>query len=233
MSEQMHGCLICGARLVYFTQAEPMSCALCGQTQHSLSMCENGHYVCDACHQKGAASIVPALCQSMHGTNPLTIAESIMRHPSVHIHGPEHHYIAGAALLCAYHHITGDIDLTAALDELIARGCAVPGGTCGYWGACGAAISTGVYISVLTGATPYSIEPWRLCNAITAQCLQTLADVGGPRCCKRMTYLCIVEAAKFTAEHFGVTMPLQNDFHCIFHRQNAECIRNYCPFYPE
>ncbi len=231
MDERIHGCLVCGSPIVYRTQTEPMTCALCGQARQSRAVCENGHFICDSCHQKGAAVIVPALCLAMQSMDPLFIAQSVMSHPSVHMHGPEHHYISGAALLCAYHNITGDIDLPLALDELIARGQAIPGGTCGYWGACGAAVSAGIYISVLTGATPYSVEPWSLCNDITARCLKALADTGGPRCCKRMTYLCIVEAAKFTAERFGVDMPLQGNFRCIFNQRNAECIQKCCPFY--
>lgn len=228
MAQQNEGCLLCGAPIIYHAHARPMVCAVCNTTQNSRAQCENGHYVCDTCHQKGAAAVVPALCLSLTQSDPLIIAKTIMRHPAVHMHGPEHHFIAGAALLCAYHNLTGDVDLPVALDG----GRAVPGGTCGFWGVCGAAISTGVYLSVLTGATPYSVQPWRLCNAITARCLRVLSDVGGPRCCKRVTYLCIEEAARFTHEHFGVNMPLCDDFSCDFYTRNAQCITTRCPFYP-
>ena len=42
------------------------------------------------------------------------------------------------------------------------RGKAVPGGACGFWGACGAGISTGMFISIISGATPLKNEPWGL-----------------------------------------------------------------------
>ena len=65
-----------------------------------------------------------------------------------HMHGPEHHIMVGAALLTAYKNAGGNIDLNKALLEMYSRGKDVPGGVCGFWGACGAAISTGMYMSI-------------------------------------------------------------------------------------
>ena len=53
----------------------------------------------------------------------------------------------------AYKNAGGEIDLPEALLEMMNRGKAVPGGTCGFWGACGAGISTGMFISIISGAT--------------------------------------------------------------------------------
>ena len=57
------------------------------------------------------------------------------------MHGPEHHIMVGAALLTAYKNAGGEIDLQQALVEMMSRGRSVPGGACGFWGACGAGIS--------------------------------------------------------------------------------------------
>ena len=68
--------------------------------------------------------------------------EEMMSMPSCHMHGPEHHVMVGSALLTAYKNAGGEIDLQKALHEMYCRGKAVPGGACGFWGACGAGVST-------------------------------------------------------------------------------------------
>ena len=45
---------------------------------------------------------------------------------------------AFSALLTAYHNAGGEIELESALKEMYKRGKSVPGGACGFWGACGA-----------------------------------------------------------------------------------------------
>ncbi|MCQ2356891.1 MAG: DUF5714 domain-containing protein, partial [Methanocorpusculum sp.] len=46
-----------------------------------------------------------------------------------------------AVLLAAYWNAGGEIDLPAALDEMIRRGSMVPGGFCRLAGACGVSVS--------------------------------------------------------------------------------------------
>ena len=56
----------------------------------------------------------------------------------------------GAALLTAYKNAGGEIDLQQALVEMMSRGRSVPGGACGFWGACGAGISAGMFVSIIS-----------------------------------------------------------------------------------
>ncbi|MGX8714372.1 MAG: DUF5714 domain-containing protein [Lachnospiraceae bacterium] len=108
-----------------------------------------------------------------------------MAMPFCHMHGPEHHVMVGAALLTAYRNAGGDIDLPAALTEMMNRGKSVPGGACGFWGACGAGISSGMFISIISGSTPLGDEPFALSHKMTAKSLGKIGEIGGPRCCKR------------------------------------------------
>lgn len=101
----------------------------------------------------------------------------MMQSPAVHMHGPEHHILAGAALLAAYRNAGGEIDLPAALEEMIRRGSMVPGGFCGLAGACGAAISAGMCYSIATKTNPLSTESWGEANLLTA--LPALLRSGG------------------------------------------------------
>ena len=205
-----------------------MECAICHKQERSKTRCIEGHYVCSECHTQGMDSIL-GLCLSETSRDPIGILEKMMSMPFCHMHGPEHHVMVGAALLTAYKNAGGEIDLPKALQEMYSRGYAVPGGVCGFWGACGAGVSTGQFISIVTGATPLAVEPWGLSNQMTAKALESIGKVGGPRCCKRDSYLAILAAIDFAAEHLNV--PMEKSFHvCSRSGQNNQCIGKRCPF---
>ena len=117
------------------------------------------------------------------------------------------------------------------LVEVMERGRQVPGGACGYMGACGAAISTGIFMSVVTRNTPLSTDTWRLCNLMTSKALEQVAENGGPRCCKRDSYLSVLTAIDFVREALGVEME-KADVKCSRSQINNQCIGKKCPFSP-
>ena len=137
--------------------------------------------------------------------------------------------MVGAALLTAYRNAGGKLDLEAALQEMHSRGKAVPGGACGFWGACGAGVSAGQFVAIATGSTPLAVEPWGLSNQMTAKALESIGKVGGPRCCKRDSYLAILAAVAFAEEHLDVHMEKSMPI-CTRSRQNNQCIGKRCPF---
>ena len=227
----MHdACLICGAPLLYLEADVPMTCALCGRTEDSKTSCVQGHYVCSECHMSGMDSVI-GLCLQEKSADPIAVLERMMALPFCHMHGPEHHVMVGAALLTAYHNAGGQIDLARALREMLRRGKQVPGGACGYWGACGAGLSTGMFVSIATNATPLAGEAWGLSNRMTARALAAIGEHGGPRCCKRDSYLAITAAVDFAAEHLGVQMA-REDISCTRCHLNNQCLGKGCPFHP-
>lgn len=221
-------CLICKAPLVYMGTDELMVCAVCHKKENSKTRCVNGHYVCNECHTVGLDTIV-GLCLNEASKNPVEIIEKMMALPFCHMHGPEHHVMVGAALLTAYKNAGGKIDLASALSEIMKRGRRVPGGACGFWGACGAGISTGMFVSIITGSTPLKVEPFTLSHQMTARSLSLIGKIGGPRCCKRDSFLSILSAIDFVAEHFGVEME-KPEIICHYAPQNNQCIGKRCPF---
>ncbi len=221
-------CLICGAPLRYLEIDEPMECAICRKKENSKTVCENGHYVCNECHTGGMDSIF-GVCMSETSKNPIVIIRRLMALTFCHMHGPEHHIMVGSALLTAYKNAGGEIDLHKALIEMQSRGKKVPGGACGFWGACGAGVSAGMFVSIVTGSTPLGNEEWGLSNKMTASALGAIGQVGGPRCCKRDSYLAIIEAVKFAKTHLGVEMEL-DEIKCIHSKLNNQCIGERCPF---
>ncbi|MBO4382499.1 MAG: SAM-dependent methyltransferase [Clostridia bacterium] len=173
---------------------------------------------------------VKRMCLEETSGDPIQILRKMMALPSCHMHGPEHHVMVGCALLTAYKNAGGDLDLPAALDTMIQRAGSVPGGFCGNWGACGAGISTGTFIAVISGSSPLSEEGFRLAQKMTVKSLDRISDLGGPRCCKRDSYLAILSAVEYVKEHFGVEME-SSDIVCIHSAQNEQCIGVRCPFF--
>ena len=224
-------CLICKAPLEYLDADEWMECELCHKKQSSKTRCTKGHFVCDECHTSGMDEIL-SICLSCTSANPIEILEQMMSMPACHMHGPEHHTMVGSALLTAYKNAGGDIDLKTALYEMQKRGKQVPGGVCGFWGACGAGVSTGMYLSIVLKATPLAGTTWGLANQMTGRALEAIGKNGGPRCCKRDSYLAIIEAVKFTEEHLGVQMET-DEIHCSRSHLNNQCIQAQCPFHEE
>ena len=208
-----------------------MECAICHKSEQSNTCCEQGHYVCNECHTKGIDAIYK-LCLDTTSKNPIDILEKMMAMPFCHMHGPEHHVMVGAALLTAYRNSGGDVVLGDALVELMKRGKQVPGGACGFWGACGAGLSSGMFVSVISHSTPLTIEPFALSHKMTATSLAKIAEVGGPRCCKRDSYLSTLSAIDFVAENFGISMD-KSSVVCRHFGKNNQCIRARCPFFPK
>ncbi|MDO5446137.1 MAG: DUF5714 domain-containing protein [Eubacteriales bacterium] len=221
-------CLICKAPLEYLVKDELMECAICHKKENSKTRCINGHYVCNECHTKGMDRII-SLCLEEKSKDPVEIIEKMMAQPFCHMHGPEHHVMVGAALLTAYKNAGGEIDLHPALVEMMNRGKSVPGGACGFWGACGAGISAGMFVSIISKSTPLAQEPWGLSNLMTSKALGAIGEVGGPRCCKRDSFLSILSAIDFVKEHFGIEME-RPEIICTHSSQNNQCIGKRCPF---
>lgn len=222
-------CLICKAPLEYLEDDILMECTICHKKENSKTRCIHGHYVCDECHTRGIDSII-SLCLHEKTKNPIEILEKMMSMDFCHMHGPEHHIMVGAALITAYKNAGGNVDLSKALTEMNSRGKTVPGGVCGFWGACGAGISTGMYMSIVTKATPLAKEAWGLSNQMTSKALGKIGANGGPRCCKRDSYLAISEAVHFTKENLGIEMEL-SEIICSRSVLNNQCIQDRCPFH--
>ncbi len=223
------GCLICGAELVY-GGSTMRTCHVCGRKKPSNALCENGHFVCDGCHAYGAYAPVVSFLKNSGETDPLKLFAGAVKISSVHMHGPEHHFIVPMVLLTAYRNCGGKLNYDVAMGEAHKRGGQIPGGTCGYWGVCGAAAGAGVYASIITGSTPLNREVWSLPQKLTAEILKRIASYGGPRCCKRTGMTAIITASEFTTERLGVTMKTEREV-CGYFGRNRECIKNSCPYY--
>jgi LSD1 subclass zinc finger protein len=229
MMKSMENCGVCGKPLVYGTAATSCQCAFCGKTFNTMIFCPEGHYVCDACHQKSALEVLRSVLSATKSDCPEEILEKVLSHPAVPMHGPEHHAIVPAVLITAIKN-AGYTVPEGAVEKAIQRGSKVPGGWCGQCGVCGAGIGLGIAVSVLTGATPLTGKERSLAIDATARAQAGIVDEG-PRCCKRSSRKALEVARKFFKERMGITLKKCKQTRCTYVERNRECIREACPYY--
>ncbi|SFM31367.1 hypothetical protein SAMN04488696_0903 [Methanolobus profundi] len=217
-------CLVCGTEVDYMSEPVNATCHYCGVEERTYFVCNDGHYVCNRCHSEDAMAVIENICRTTDIADPLTIAEMIMEHPSIHMHGPEHHALIPAVLVTAYQNYTGNTD-KGPIVEAMRRGSLVPGGYCGLYGACAAGIGVGIAMCVLLEATPLTPEERAHANWATACTLKCIADAGGARCCKKSTRISLEEGMKYLSDMFDLGWYEKADFHvnCDYTQYNREC----------
>jgi len=222
------GCLVCGKDLIYKDDVEDLICVYCHKVFQENVACMEGHYVCDPCHSASVDTLIETYCIDSNEINPLKLAIDLMNHPSVKMHGPEHHFLVPAVLLSGFYNRKGTPEEKAKMIiEARRRAEKVLGGFCGTHGTCGAAVGTGIFLSLITNATPLSKESWKESNMMTAKALSLIAEHGGPRCCKRNAFLAI----KCVSKQLGFA--LDEDIKCEFRQHNKECKGKDCLFYQD
>ena len=87
----------------------------------------------------------------------------------------------------------------------------------------------GMFVSIISKSTPLSAEPFGLSNLMTSKALERIGAIGGPRCCKRDSFLSILAAVDFVRENFGIDMA-RREITCGYAAQNNQCIGKRCPF---
>ena len=222
-------CSECGSEVVKGDLAD-RECVVCGNHCVDDEVCTEGHYVCEDCRRKAASRIIYRRCSESDSKDPIALAIELMSDRSIRMHDMKHHTLVGACLLTAYRNCGGDIDLDKALRDMDKRGAWFQPGICGLCGTCGAAASTGTFYSIITRTTPHSKESWSDTNMMTATSLTRIAEVNGPRCCKRNSFIAIYNACDYVEKKLGIRMEPTKDVKCPFHERNDECIGEECPF---
>ncbi|HKK90030.1 MAG TPA: DUF5714 domain-containing protein [Desulfobacteraceae bacterium] len=228
--KSMVDCMMCGSPLHYFTENRPMVCAQCGQEKPANAMCRNGHFICDACHSKDALAVVADLCLNSRETDMICLVNQIRKHPMMPLHGPEHHFIVPGAIVAAYRNLGGDASDNQ-IRSAIERGKAVPGGSCGFWGGCGAALGVGIGFGIILESNPIKAEPRQAVQQLTGRIIQTLSRVKASRCCQRESWTALTVASKMSETLLPIAMPVIEDLVCTQAGQNRECPKKACPYF--
>ena len=237
IQQQTDVCEICGDNLIAAEKGESLpatKCVFCKKEFDVLITCPNGHYICDQCHAESGNKAMLDFCTSTSETNPFIIADTVLNHPLFNMYGPEHHTIVPLALLTMIKNLKlknqeggliTDLDLFKALK----RSSKIPGGWCGFYGSCGAAIGAGVAIAVFTNSNPSKAKPRSSANQTVSKGLSRIAD-GLEHCCKRSVKIAIDEGIQMITEITEKEFNFSVD-NCHFSALNQRCEGNKCPYF--
>jgi len=205
------GCMTCGAPLKYSNEDREVHCQFCGERFVSSVVCEEAHFVCDACHRASALELIEQVCLSTDETEMV----SLLR-PGI--------------ILATYRNLGGEI-ADEKIRSGIRRGAEVPGGACGYMGACGAAVGVGIAFGIVLDSTPLAPEGRRIVLATTSEVLAEMAKLEAARCCQRECFIALEKAAELSARSLPVTLRTGPPFDCEQIDLNDECIGPDCPLF--
>ena len=222
-------CGVCNAPLTYQPEAVSLQCTTCGTTHDTNIFCPEKHYICDACHKRETVAVLREVVETSRSRDPVEMFEAVVSHPSVPMHGPEHHAIVPAVIIAAVRNAGYSVPRKA-IEQAITRGSKVPGGWCGLHGACGAAIGAGTAMSVLTEATPLTGRDRSLAMEATSLALDRMLDEH-PRCCKRAGRKALEAAIDFLRDRMGITLEAGESLPCRYPDRNKECVKTECAYY--
>lgn len=215
------------------------TCTYCGRQEESEWLCPQGHYVCEDCRAASAEEIVRRTTLATTATDPVQIADLLMKHPVFAKHGPAHHLLTAPVLLAALRN-QGDVipsQFTRGITPgrilaAIQRVKDIPQAACATRGDCGAAVGLGCAVSLLTGAGIRSDRERSLVLRATAQALARVADLGGSRCCRQSVYATLETARDFLKNELGIVLGLSQPVRCGLVEITEECKQKHCVYYP-
>ncbi|MFV0395078.1 MAG: DUF5714 domain-containing protein [Coprobacillaceae bacterium] len=233
MHKVINCCPVCDEKRISFDNIDRKKCSICGLSFVPKEACNHGHYVCYSCEQNNIRQKIIDFCLISDIKNPLELTKQLMKIDNVPMHGPSHHLLIPTALLTSYANTKPDkINLKDSLDIANKRSKSVPGGACGNWGACGAGLGVGIYLSILNDTGPLSTDDWKDVGQLTSHCLNKISEQGGPRCCKRDGFIAITEAMKYSNRELDTNYQI-DDISCEFFINNKQCKNIKCPFFPK
>lgn len=225
------GCAVCGEPLLYKNTFETFKCYYCDAEVESNVRCSAGHFICDDCHRIDANDFIAASCLKYEGVNPIDLSNEIMADEIINIHGPEHHFLVPAVLVSCYRNFLGESHLVRAdLSALKSKMVKIPGGICGSYGGCGAILGLGAFISHVTHTNSLSTKGWSHVHSVTGAGLIHVSKYGGPRCCKRDSYIGLLEGMNWLREYKEINLEKTEQINCQFSDKNKECLHSECLF---
>lgn len=224
-------CLVCGAPLVYLEAETPARCHYCQTDLAANALCERGHFVCDACHTTDALAAIEQVCQTTRETDLIALLETIRHHPALPRHGPEHHFLVPAIILTAYRNLGGEVT-PEMFRTALARGQAVSGGACAFWGVCGAAAGVGIAFGVLLQANPLKPKERRQVQEAVRAVLAEITSWEAARCCQRESWLALRRAAEVSRTLLPLPLKAEAPLVCRQSGPRPDCLQSRCPLWP-
>lgn len=226
---QASGCLVCGAPLRYLKGEEPLTCSCCRKTFNAGAVCEQGHYVCDDCHAADAPELIESLCLSSRESDLLILFDDIRSRLRLPANGPEYHALVPGVILAGYRSLGGRVsedDIRTA----IRRGARIAGGSCAFWGVCGAAAGVGIAFSLLLQANPLKGGARQAVQEAVRKVLAEIAAIRAARCCQRDCWIALRKAAELSGDLLPLPLQAAGSPLCRRQHLNRECEAASCPW---
>lgn len=223
-------CKFCGTALKLLPNAVGTRCLVCGERGRTRTWCTQGHFVCEDCRGNELWALVEGLLGQECSSDPVEIFVRMRASHDFPMHGPEHHPLVAAAFLSAYHSLHGEPSWSSILDALQAAATQLPGGTCGFWGACSAGLAVGMAYCTILDSSPTGGEPRAAAHRAVAQILARIGQFTGPRCCRRECLLALQMACELSTTVLPHPVSTTYRATCAQAADNPECLGSSCPF---
>lgn len=223
-------CNFCGTALKLLPNAIGARCMICGERGRTRTWCTQGHFVCDDCRGGELWAMVERLAGREYATDPVEILIQMRESQDFPMHGPEHHPLVAAAFLIAYHNRHGEPSWPVILDTLQSAATQLPGGTCGFWGACSAGLAVGMAYCAILDSSPTDGAPRAAAHQAVGQIMARIGQYPAARCCRRECLLALQVACELSTTL--LPHPLSTTYRepCAQAADNPECLGPSCPY---
>lgn len=150
---------------------------------------------------------------------------------NIPVHGPWHHGLIGGILIASLRNNGYDFS-EEDIKQALKRGLMVPGGSCGFHGACGAGTGLGIAVSIVAESTPFHDKQRTKALRANSEAYERIAELGGPRCCTLSTYTTLGLAERIFKEMDYEIPTSEVEGRCEVYKKNDECHGADCPYFP-
>jgi len=227
--------MVCGSPLEYLEQAQDSTCTFCGKTEQGHIRCLQGHYICDACHNKDPMAVIEDIAFTTTLKDPVEISEGMMSQPGLPMLGCQHAYIAAGALLAAIKNEGSTKITNEEIREVFKRTeRQAVGGYCGLTGVCGIAPAIGACFSILAGSKCGKDFEQKVTMEAVTRVMQVITDLTGPSCCKAYVRASLSVAISLLKERLGIILPVGNLVTCSYVIKLPHgCRETKCPYFKD
>lgn len=228
---KVSACSFCGTPLRFAERPVGGRCMVCGERAKGRAVCPQGHFVCDPCRGSETMALIDALAACPSTADPVALFLRTRQSAGLPMHGPEHHALVPAAFLVAYHRLHGEPSWQTVIDTVDAAGRQLPGGACGLWGACAAALGMGMAYCAILGSEPTAGPERAVANGFVARVLERIAAYPGVRCCRRECLLALQAGCDLSGELLPHPVATAGAPTCDQIAENDDCFGAQCPYW--
>jgi hypothetical protein len=206
-------------------------CMVCGERGLTRTWCSAGHFVCEDCRGGELIGLLERCLEGAEFTDPVEMLLTIRQGEEFPMHGPEHHALVVASLLVPYHRLYGEPEWPVIIDAVREAATALPGGSCGFWGACSAGLGAGIAFCAILKSSPLEGEPRAAAHKVVAAALAKIGCCEAARCCRRDCLLALHVACELSESVLPHPLKTRYSNPCEQATENEDCMGEDCPYF--